>query len=1170
MRRQLLLISLLSLVYMGCSDDSGDAAGSSCGNRTIDGSEACDDGNREDGEGCASDCTRVEQGWKCESAGKACVQICGNSKLDEGEACDDGNLNDKDGCSSDCTRVEQGWKCETAGKSCELLCGNGELDEGEACDDGNRGGKDGCSEECKIEDHYRCPEPGKACQPMSCGNNIVEKENGESCDDGVLNVEYGFEGMCSTVCQPSHYCGDGLFDGVDRDNGEECDAGHDTGDVYDGCTAECKRKIFCGDGIIQPDHEQCDDGNDVANDGCTQCIIDENWICKTENGKSTCTEIECGNRVLNAANGETCDDGNRKNGDGCSSSCQVETGAVCVQNNDGLSVCTLTCGDGHIDAETGETCDDGNRESGDGCSANCILESGYTCDEKACFAKACGDGIIAGSEQCDDGNDKSGDGCSKYCQRERDYHCDEAGKPCAADDCGDGVLTGDETCDEGDKVNPANKTAGCVKCQVQMGWKCPENGKSCEPAECGNGILEGAEQCEEKSECCVQCVLQDHCLCDSDGKNCVKGECGNGKLESGEECDDGDLIAGNGCSPDCKIEPIFSCYNGKCKATCGDGLTLTEAGEECDDGNLINGDGCSSHCTSEPGFICTKSENEKEPDVLNLPIIYRDFRAYHFNNTGIGDHGDYKDPTQNIGFFTQEAYDALPDHCKKPDLVPEGTYTPENTYRNRHWPIVGSPIPDFNGNGCYSYNKCTNVVYSELNEYGRPMLRPATDMQWTDTNPQDETCAQLYTCPEIFDYWYKDSDMSLTIKDTLPLKRVVVQNEDGTTTTNYQFVYTQAGYSAENFWPLDGKGFHAEDAASLYGVREDAYGLFTSEFQTYFKYKGGEKLRFEGDDDVWVFFNGHLALEFAGIHGNWGQEVTLVDGPATKANEKNAREFGMYPGGIYSLQMFHAERCQGGSTYTLTLSGFVNMGTSECGSVCGDGLVRGLEECDFEGNHNDTALQDKAGCNADCTVKQVCGNGKIEKGEACEPDGTNGDWCENCKIKTCGDGKFNPEHEKCDLSAPASSVNHHENCQETCLFAGCGDGYLDPGEECDDGNRSDDDMCTHECKHPVCGDHIVSPGEACDDGVNNGAYGGCGFACAYQAPRCGDGIVDRLSGEECDEGSAGNKGGYGLCNSNCRYSEFCGDGVVQAKFEQCDPKDENGPACSSACTFVVN
>jgi cysteine-rich repeat protein len=47
----------------------------------------------------------------------------------------------------------------------------------------------------------------------------------------------------------------------------------------------------------------------------------------------------------------------------------------------------------------------------------------------------------------------------------------------------------------------------------------------------------------------------------------------------------------------------------------------------------------------------------------------------------------------------------------------------------------------------------------------------------------------------------------------------------------------------------------------------------------------------------------------------------------------------------------------------------------------------------------------------------------------------------------------------------------------------CGDGVVDPGEECDDGNADDTDACLSSCLNASCGDGVVQAGvEECDDG----------------------------------------------------------------------------------------
>jgi cysteine-rich repeat protein len=62
-----------------------------CGDGVTSGSEACDDGNATDGDGCDHDCT---------------VSACGNGIMAGAEQCDDGNTQDGDGCSSTCMLSE--------------------------------------------------------------------------------------------------------------------------------------------------------------------------------------------------------------------------------------------------------------------------------------------------------------------------------------------------------------------------------------------------------------------------------------------------------------------------------------------------------------------------------------------------------------------------------------------------------------------------------------------------------------------------------------------------------------------------------------------------------------------------------------------------------------------------------------------------------------------------------------------------------------------------------------------------------------------------------------------------------------------------------------------------------------------------------------------------------
>lgn len=75
----------------------------------------------------------------------------------------------------------------------------------------------------------------------------------------------------------------------------------------------------------------------------------------------------------------------------------------------------------------------------------------------------------------------------------------------------------------------------------------------------------------------------------------------------------------------------------------------------------------------------------------------------------------------------------------------------------------------------------------------------------------------------------------------------------------------------------------------------------------------------------------------------------------------------------------------------------------------------------------------------------------------------------------------------------------------SCRVAACGDGNVDPGEQCDDGNLVDGDGCSANCTiESFCGDGIPDAGEQCDDG-NNVNGDGCSAICTTE--RGGEGCT---------------------------------------------------------------
>ena len=255
---------------------------------------------------------------------------------------------------------------------------------------------------------------------------------------------------------------------------------------------------------------------------------------------------------------------------------------------------------------------------------------------------------------------------------------------------------------------------------------------------------------------------------------------------------------------------------------------------------------------------------------------------------------------------------------------------------------------------------------------------------------------------------------------------------------------------------------------------------------------------------------------------------------------------------------------------TLSFSREVTVAVNDCEEGLSDCLISGDAFICVDLESND------GNCGA-CGVE-------VDDGNACTLDSCVAGIVVNEDVvtPTC------PDNATCSTTLGVCQCNSGfagPNCRSTTL---CGNGVLDPGEECDDGVNDSASGCNAFCDivegyscdgelgEPsvcgvTCGDGVILGDETCDDGNTNdgdGCSSTCrieeGFACTGQpsvcdlvpdpnAPRCGDRNIDE--GEECDDGNTNDGDG---CSSTCQVEDgfTCVDGPF---LSVCTPDD----------TFVV-
>gem|GEM_PF-1926690 len=409
--------------------------------------------------------------------------------------------------------------------------------------------------------------------------------------------------------------------------------------------------------------------------------------------------------------------------------------------------------------------------------------------------------------------------------------------------------------------------------------------------ECDDGLACTSDQCIPSGECAHTlltgfCLIGEACLqtgfrnpenrCEVCGEgnawttltplNCSP-VCGDGLVTGVEGCDDGASRSGDGCDSFCQAETGYECIRepSVCRTRCGDAIRAGDEG--CDDGNTAAGDGCDAHCKAEPGYACGTNGCQ--------PICGDGWRMQGEDcDDGNVQAGDGCNPFCQVesGWTCREL------------AWGDGTLLlPLQIFDFKAQDEVGGH-PDFQAYLSHQFQ--TGLVEPTLGDDHVPIF-------------VHRGVPPVLTSAQDFQQWYHhvpgiNQDFKLSL-DMSP--------------TNGGNTYV---YDRQEFFPIDGMGF------GEYKTFGHNYH-FTSVTRWRFVYRGGERVSFTGDDDVWIFVNRRLAIDLGGTHLPATGSVQFPNSTDPTTGQRRDERFELFEGGIYEVAVFHAERYISQSTFRLEI-----------------------------------------------------------------------------------------------------------------------------------------------------------------------------------------------------------------------------------------------------------